>query len=229
MWKYDVYRTAQKKNLPFIVGMIAVTVLQSCGGKGDASTTVADKLTREQLDSIGRAYEPEIGTYGGTVRLSLSADPDGFSPATSQSGYSRDIMQFIYEGLVTTDPVTLKHVPHIAEDWTVSDDGKEWTFGMRNDVYFSDGVKLSAYDVEFTFNDVIYNEKVRSGLNHNFRIKGKKIDVEAIDSTTVTFTLPEPFAPFLTVAGMSIMPKHTLKEVVENGDLESYLSNGADP
>jgi peptide/nickel transport system substrate-binding protein len=218
-----------KKILPGIVAALAVVYLQSCGGAGDASTSARDELSREQLDSIGRAYEPAIGTYGGTVRLSIGADPDGFSPATSQSAYSSEIMGLIYEGLVTTDPVTLEYIPHIAREWEVSDDGIEWTFYMRDDVTFSDGVPVTAHDVAFTFNDVIYNEKVRSGLNHNFRIQGKKIEVEALDSLTVRFTLPAPFAPFMTVAGMSIMPEHTLAEVVERGDLESYLSNGADP
>ncbi|MFP4418528.1 MAG: ABC transporter substrate-binding protein [Chitinispirillaceae bacterium] len=215
------------KKLMVLAG--AALFIASCGGSKQQAQNTGEEMTLAKLDSIGKAFVPEIGTYGGTIRRSLGGDPDGFSPATSNSGYSSDIMGYIYEGLVTLDPATLEHKPHIAKNWEVSDDGKTWTFNMRDDVFFSDGKKLSAYDVEFTFNDVIYNPKLRSGLNHNFRIEGKKIGVTAVDSFTVRFDLPAPFAPFFTVAGMSIMPKHMYAEAASNGTLESFLSNGADP
>jgi peptide/nickel transport system substrate-binding protein len=202
-------------------------LLVSCSGAGGGEA--AADYTLEQLDSIGRAYEPAIGTYGGTLRKPLSGDPDGFSPATSNSGYSMDILAYIFEGLVEIDPATLEYEPHVARDWEVSEDGLVWTFRLRDDVTFADGAPLTAHDVAFTFNDVIYNPKVRSGLNYNFRIKGKKIDVEALDSLTVRFTLPAPFAPFLTVAGMSIMPRHIYAKAAANGTLESFLANGTDP
>ncbi len=205
----------------------AALLLASCGDGGGGA--VNTDYTLEQLDSIGRAYEPEIGVYGGTLRKPLSGDPDGFSPATSNSGYSMDILSYIFEGLVEIDPATLEYEPHVAKDWEVSEDGTIWTFNMRDDVTFSDGKPVTAHDVEFTFNDVIYNPKVRSGLNHNFRIRGRKIQVEALDSLTVRFTLPAPFAPFLTVAGMSIMPKHVYEKVANDGRLESFLANGTDP
>ncbi|MBN1980190.1 MAG: ABC transporter substrate-binding protein, partial [Chitinivibrionales bacterium] len=119
--------------------------------------------------------------------------------------------------------------PHIAKSWTISSDGLIWTFAMRDDVFFSDGVKLSAHDVVFTFNDIIYNDKLNSPLNYNFRIQEKKISVAALDSFTVQFALPFPFAPFFTVAGMSIMPRHRYEKFAKDGTLEAHLSSGTKP
>lgn len=213
----------------FLAILIIAFLFSSCTENKKKSKSQSKKLTLSQLDSIGKAFVPEIGKYGGKVTIPLKADPDGFCPATSSSAYAMDIMAYIYEGLITTDPVSLKEIPLIAKSWEKTKDGLIWTFNLRSDVYFTDSVKLSAYDVEFTFNDIIYNEAIRSPLNYNFRIKGKKIIVKAIDSFTVIFTLPDPYAPFLTVAGMSIMPKHLYKKHAKNATLDSYLAAGNDP
>lgn len=205
-----------------------VLLLNSCGN-GSASAGNAGEYTLNQLDSLGKAYKPSVGRYGGQLRLPLGADPDGFCPATSQSAYSNDILTYIFEGLVTSDPVTLEHKPHIATSWTVSEDGLVWTFSMRTDVNFADGKPLTAHDVVFTFNDVIYNPKNNSSLNYNFRIKGEVIKVSAVDDYTVRFELPEPFAPFLTVAGMSIMPEHLYGDAARKGTIDQFMGTGVAP
>lgn len=212
-----------------IVATATLTLISGCGKSGKKNTSISHEYSLAQLDSIGRAYKPTVGTYGGTINLPLASDPDGFCPALSSSGYSQDVMGYIYEGLITTDPVTLEYKPNLAESWVVSEDGLIWTFKLRQDVLFSDSVKMSADDVLFTFNDVIYNEKLRSPLNYNFRVNEKKIEVTKIDQYTVRFTLPEPFAPFLAVAGVSIMPKHKYAKAAADGTLEATLSNGAKP
>lgn len=186
------------------------------------------EYTVEQLDSIGKEYKPEIGTYGGTVTFPLGANPDGFLPALSMSGYSSRVTAYIYEGLISIDPVTLEEIPHIAKSWNVSDDGLVWTFKMRDDVYFSDSVKLSAHDVAFTYNDIIFNDALQSPRNFTLRIDGKKFKTEALDSFTVQFTLPKPFAPFLTSASVSIMPKHKYGREVRNESIKTYTSAGCD-
>ena len=214
----------------FIFTLIAMFFI-SCN-KNDAQTAKSQRQNRSgeyslsQLDSIGKAFVPEIGKYGGTINLALSSDPDGFCPALTNSGYSIEVLALIFEGLVSTNAVDLEHKPNIAKSWETSQDGLTWKFYLRDDVYFSDGVKLTSQDVLFTFNDVVYNEKLLSPLNYNFRVDGEKIGVFAPDSFTVVFELPKPFAPFLTVVGMSIMPKHLYKKYADDATLESFLSSG---
>jgi peptide/nickel transport system substrate-binding protein len=214
-----------------LVVVCIMAALFCCRKKNDAAQTLPQSkdYTLDQLDSIGKAFVPEIGTYGGEVHLPLDGDPKGFCPALTNSGYSQNIIGYIFEGLVTLDPATFEFKPSIAQSWEVSPDGLRWIFHMRKDVYFFDGAVCSAHDVVFTFNDIIYNEKLHSSLNYNFRVNEKKISVSALDSFTVVFTVPSPFAPFLTVAGMEIMPRHLYANYAANGTLESYMSNSAKP
>lgn len=217
----------------FIYAAVAGFLMLGCA-KNENQTAKPKVNTDEnysfsQLDSISKAFVPEIGKYGGTINLVLASDPDGFCPALTNSGYSMDVLGYIFEGLVKNNPVNMEYEPNIAESWDVSDDGLIWTFNLRKDVYFSDGVKLTSADVLFTFNDIVYNDKLNSPLNYNFRIEGKKIGVSAPDSFTVVFTLPKPFAPFLTVAGMSVLPKHLYEKHAKDATLESFLSSGTNP
>jgi peptide/nickel transport system substrate-binding protein len=216
------------------IGVLALGLIMgfaSCQKEGVSKTASPQSkdYTLDQLDSIGKAFVPEIGTYGGQVNLPIQNDPGGLCPALKTTAYSSIVTSYIFEGLVFLDPATLEFKPYIAKSWDVSPDGLQWIFHLRNDVFFSDGVKCSAQDVVFTFNDVIYNEKLHSPLNHNFRIQNKKIDVSAPDSFTVVFKLPFAFAPFLTVAGMEILPQHLYAKYASNGTLESFLSNSAKP
>lgn len=185
--------------------------------------------TLAQLDSIGKAYKPEIGTYGGVINIGLAHDPDGFCPGLTSSGYSMDVIDYLYEGLVDLDPATNAFSPQLAEKWSVSEDGLIWTFKIREGVLFSDSTEMTADDVVFTYNGVIYNESLRSPLNYNFRVEDKKVEVKKVDTYTVTFTLPKPFAPFLTMAGAKILPKHKYEASAKAGTLQADLSSGAKP
>lgn len=212
--------------------IVAIVAIISIGCKQNQTSNemrISTEYSLSQLDSIGKTFVPETGKYGGTINLALSSDPDGFCPALTNSGYSMEILGLIYEGLVSVNAVDLEHKPNIAKSWEVSGDGLTWKFYLRDDVYFSDGVKLTSRDVLFTFNDVVYNEKLLSPLNYNFRVDGEKIGVFAPDSFSVVFKLPKPFAPFLTVVGMSIMPKHLYEKSAKDGTLESFLSSGTNP
>src|SRR5208282_2590306 len=96
----------------------------------------------------------------------------------------------LFEGLTTADPFTLKVIPNLAKSWVVSPDGLQWTFHLRNDVKWSDGIAFSADDVVFTFNDLIYNPDIPSSSKDVLTIEGKPLKVVKIDDYTVRFTLP---------------------------------------
>ncbi|SMF60852.1 peptide/nickel transport system substrate-binding protein [Xaviernesmea oryzae] len=81
--------------------------------------------------------------------------------------------------------------PSLAESWTISDDGKTYTFKLRDGVKFHDGTPLTADDVVFSANRMI---TMKRGYAYLFSDIGK---VEAAAPNTVVFTLKRPFAPFL--------------------------------
>ena len=86
-----------------------------------------------------------------------------------------------------------KVVPHLAEKWQISDDGKDYTFFLRKDVKFSDGSVFNADDVVKNFNAVLANKKRHSWLELVNQIK----EVSKVDEYTVKVSLHNPYYPML--------------------------------
>jgi peptide/nickel transport system substrate-binding protein len=132
----------------------------------------------------------------------------------------------LYNGLVQMDD-QLKVTPSIAKSWEISEDGKTYTFHLRDDVYFHDddlfnngkGRKVIAQDFVYSFTRLI-DEKVASPgawifNNVDFREDRNFQAFEAIDENTLNIYLTQPFPIFLGVLTMqycSVVPK----EVVEH-------------
>jgi peptide/nickel transport system substrate-binding protein len=101
--------------------------------------------------------------------------------------------------LITNDDITIGY--DLAKEYTISDDGLTWTFKIRDDVKFSDGQKLTAKDVAFTFNSAAKQaiEADLSMLDH----------VEATDDTTAVFHFKRPYSAFAYIAAVfGIVPEH---------------------
>jgi peptide/nickel transport system substrate-binding protein len=155
--------------------------------------------------------------YGGQLVLSASSDPKTFNDILASETSSSLVTGILFEGLTSTDPFTLKVIPNLAQRWEVSTDGLIWTFYLREDVLWHDGMPFSADDVVFTFKDLIYNPQVPSSSKDIFTINGKIFDVQKVDEHTVRFILPARFAPFLRSMAQSILPKHRLQQSVKEG------------
>ena len=153
--------------------------------------------------------------HGGQLVLASSSDPKSFNDIVAQETSTTMVTELIYEGLVRTNAVTLKEEPSLAESWEVAADGREWIFHLRQGVVWNDGQPFNADDVLFTFNDLIYNEKIPAPARDIFTIEGQKFKVEKIDNLTVKFTLPVKFAPFLRGMSQAILPKHKLQKAVQ--------------
>jgi nickel transport system substrate-binding protein len=96
----------------------------------------------------------------------------------------------VYEPLVSyQEDGELK--PHLAESWEVSEDGKVYTFHLRQDVKFSDGTSFNAELVKKNFDTILKNVELHSWLG--FISKVDRTDV--IDENTFKLTLTEPYYP----------------------------------
>jgi peptide/nickel transport system substrate-binding protein len=170
------------KSLLFCLILAAIAI--SCGGGGSSSRSV------------------------GTILASSISDPKSFNTITAREVSTTDILGFVYEGLVRTDGKTYETKPSLAESWSVSDDSTTWTFRLRKDVVWSDGVPFTARDVVFTYNDLIFNPKIAAGMRDLLQVDGELFDVKMVDSWTVTVNTHKPFAPFLHTIGSGILPWH---------------------
>lgn len=145
----------------------------------------------------------EAPARGGEYREALIGKPKFLNPVLAPANdVDLDITRLIYSGLVRFDPEK-QMASDLAESFEVSDDKKVYTFNLRKDVLWHDGEQFDADDVVFTVR-TIQDPLVKSPLS--LSLAGVK--VEKVDQYKVRFTLPEPFAPFLSLLQFGILPEH---------------------
>ena len=139
----------------------------------------------------------------GALRLSLSGEPRTLNPNLAPlDEYALLLTQNLFSRLVTrADDGAM--LPELAERWTTSPDGLAYTFYLRKDVRFHDGVALTSADVRSTFSRIAESSNTELAL----RFAG----IETPDPYTVTIKLKAPWAAFIpSIAwyGASILPSH---------------------
>lgn len=98
----------------------------------------------------------------------------------------------VFEGLTRIGPKG-EVLPALAESWTVSDDGKVYTFKLRTGVKFHDGTDFNAEDVKFSLD----RARAENSTNAQKALFAAIDAVEATDPATVTVTLKQPQGSFL--------------------------------
>ena len=166
-----------------IVGLIAIAMtipmlLVGCGKKETSNN---------------KKSEDGIKIYIGSSIFENSLDPikGGMS-----NGYP-----FINNALLCVNNES-KYVGDLAKDWKISDDALTYTFKLKDGVKFSDGSKLDADDVVFTYDQVKKNQAKNENVDLTYLESVKKLD-----DNTVEFKLKEAYSPFLdTTAQLQIVP-----------------------
>jgi len=146
---------------------------------------------------------------GGTFRIALSADLTTLDPWNANDPNTLLVTRQIFETLVEYEPGGFKIVPKLAESWSVSADGRAWTFALRRGVMFHDGSVLDAAAVVLNLErarQVAHPLRGAAGPDR-FRLYAALFDgfddasviakVEASDSRTVVVTTRMPFGPLL--------------------------------
>jgi peptide/nickel transport system substrate-binding protein len=165
-----------------------------------------------------RPAETAVPKPGGSVVIAM--DPAGLAILNTQltslspALYIADIWA---DGLMARDRDG-KRVPHIATSWTVSDDGKTYTFNLRKGLKWSDGQPFSSADVVFTLTQFA---KFNTYLSKIVPLIAK---VEAPDEATVVVSLAQPVAAALDLfdkENFPLMPKH----IYEGTDIPTNPAN----
>lgn len=152
------------------------------------------------------AGDAPAGTEGGSgtqAVLASGPEPDSLNPLL---GHARWGDNKIFEGLLRIDE-SLELQPDLATELPeVSADGTQYTFTLRDDVVFHDGEPLTADDVAFTYTAALDPEVASPVAGDLTALES----VEALDDTTVRFTLSRPSAAFPYAAVVGIVPEHLL-------------------
>lgn len=213
------------------VAVLGATVfcLSGCGNKSETVST-ENSTNNYPLPDPPVVVDCHAGVRGGHLIISEIGEPKTFNYITQNEESSGDIVRFMFWGLLNIDEPTQTVKPGLAEFWTNSPDGKTWTFRLRKNLRWSDGAPLTADDVIFTWNDVIYNPKIVNPIRDSCIIDGKKFKITKVDDLTIQVETPVVYAPFLeNFGGVDIVPKHILEQYVTNGTFDSAYSVNTKP
>ena len=137
-------------------------------------------------------------------REGVVGQPGSITPITARTASARTLVGLIFSGLVKLGPDNT-FVPDLASDWQVGTGGQIWTFHIRPDAAWQDGAPVTADDVAFTV-DALKTADA-SGVE---AAAWAEVEVDAVDTKTVEFTLGSPVAGFLAALTQPLLPKHLL-------------------
>ncbi|MDP9381411.1 MAG: peptide ABC transporter substrate-binding protein [Chloroflexota bacterium] len=151
-----------------------------------------------------RATSSPAPVVGGHVTELIPLYPHTLNPLFNENEAQERVTSLLFEGLMRIDPETRTPVPSLAEDVQVSADGLRYTFVLSPRITWHDGTPMTARDVAWTYG-LLRDSQVEAPLRqYAERIK----NVVADEPSTVTFTLAEPYSPFLArLATAPIIPR----------------------
>ena len=173
-----------------------------------------------------------------TLVYCSEGSPEGFDPALYTAGTTFDASSnAVYNKLMEFAPGTTNPEPALAESYTVSDDGLEYTFKLRPGVkfqttdFFTPTREMNADDVVFTFErqwkaDNPWHQYVAGAAWEYFNGMGFPDliqSIEKVDDMTVKFVLKRKEAPFVANLGMdfaSIMSKEYADKLQADGKMD---------
>lgn len=161
----------------------------------------------------GRFYMPPRDPD--TLVLYDVADPPTLDPARSWGFLDGRLVGFVFSNLVRFDRQA-NIVPDLAQQWTASPGGLEYTFSLHPGARFSNGRPMIAEDVRYSFQRVLDPVIASSSKWVIERIK----EIVVVDDRTITLRLAEPFAPFLGLLAMpaaSIVPHEEVERCEKEG------------
>lgn len=204
------------------ISLLAGACILSACSSGDSET----KAGQAKADATGSAtlrdgllsYAPEDyyqkgeGKPGGTLRATVAADTTTFDVHSISHGNVQWLGRILYDGLVYQDEQG-NISPWLAKSWEISPDGKTYTFHLRDDVTFSDGVRFNAEAVQVNL-EHMRDPATKSPLAAAYirpYLRGR-----IVDEYTFEATLSEPYSPFLDVLAQSWLSMISPKQIREN-------------
>jgi nickel transport system substrate-binding protein len=159
-----------KIKLAFMFILILSTLLVGCSNANNEEST--SKGNRDNMLTI--AWPRDVGEM----------NPHVYNPSQLFA------QSMVYEPLVSYQAGG-KIKPNLAKSWEISEDGKVYTFHLREGVKFSDGTDFNAEIVKKNFDTILNNKELHSWLGFITKIA----QTEVVDKNTFKLTLTEPYYP----------------------------------
>ncbi len=153
-------------------------------------------------------YTINVPLNGGEYVEGLVGNIQYINPILSQNNdVDRDLSRLIFSGLFKiNNNGELEN--DLIKDYSVSDDKRQYTFNLKDNIYWHDGVSMNVEDIEFTLY-AIQNQSFNSPLYKTFQGVG----YEKVSDQSFKLILEEPFAPFLSTLTFGILPSHLWQDI----------------
>ncbi len=150
----------------------------------------------------------EAPARGGVYIEGVAGNPQYINPILSQyNEVDRDLSALIFNGLLKLDEHG-EWQPDLAESWEVGPNSDVYTFTLRSDLRWHDGLRITADDVIFT---VQLLQDPDLPILPDLANLWRSVIAAKIDDRTVVFQLSQPYAPFpdyVTIRWFGVLPKH---------------------
>ena len=183
------------------------TLAMLSGGVALAACAPAAPAAPPAASSAG-GITPQVMIYGGSQDIA-SIDP------SDRTDYSIDaVMRQMYDRLFRFEggwPQPIE--PGLAQEWSASEDAREWTFQITDQAKFHDGTPLTAEDVAYSYQRTLRAQKQRASLLMGYL---DPENVVATDNTTVKMTLKTPYGNFDRLLAFLEQPIVSKKVAMDN-------------
>ena len=162
---------------------------------------------------------------GGTMIVTYKDDISTLDPAIGYDWQNWSMIKALFNGLMDYEAGTYNLEPDLAKSFTISPDGKIYTFKLREDVKFHNGRKLTAEDIKFSIERAINPKTQSPGQGFFWSIKGfdemvagkttQLSGMTVIDPYTLKIELSRPDATFLHVMAINFafaVPKEDVEK-----------------
>ncbi|MEA3320627.1 MAG: peptide ABC transporter substrate-binding protein [Bacillota bacterium] len=218
-----------KKVMALLMTAMLVFVLAACTASNNAGTDTSEG-TNNNDSSTGEKV----------LRLNNGSEPTSLDPPIGFDSYSWNALNNLMEGLTRLND---EHLPQeaTAEKWDVSEDGKTYTFYIRDNAKWSNGDDVTAGDFEFAWKRLLNPDTASPAAFLGYFIEGGEaynngegsaddVKVKAVDEKTLEVTLVAPQTYFLSVITNPAFFPINEKVASENpewfSEADSFVGNG---
>lgn len=136
----------------------------------------------------------EVGVREQVLHIASGAEPQSLDPHLVTGSVEMRILNNLFEGLVAMDPATLEMVPAAAESWSISEDGKTYSFRLRDNLKWSNGETLTSDDFLYGMKRVLSPQLGNSYIEYFFSSVTNALAYnrgELADFSSVGFKAPD--------------------------------------
>lgn len=162
------------------------------------------------VNKVNNAFLVSVPLKGGHIEEGIIGTPRFVNPVLAVTDAEKDLTAVIYSGLMKkTSEGTL--VPDLANSYEVSADGLTYTFAIKDDAVFHNGMQVESKDVVYTIQK-IQNTVIKSPKKVNW----EGVEARAIDTKHVSFTLKQPYSGFLENTTLGILPQEVWEDIPDD-------------